>query len=81
MYTDMHASGGEPARVDRVKDSIPMGRGGQPEEVPGRSYGWQATKPPSSQARSSMSPAVNKQRSAAPGSGNDCVRLMNGPST
>ncbi len=27
------ASGGEPGRVDRVKDSIPMGRGGEPEEV------------------------------------------------
>jgi NAD(P)-dependent dehydrogenase (short-subunit alcohol dehydrogenase family) len=33
IYTDMHASGGEPGRVDRIKDSIPMGRGGQPEEV------------------------------------------------
>lgn len=33
IYTEMHASGGEPNRVDRVKDSIPMGRGGQPEEV------------------------------------------------
>ena len=33
IYTDMHASGGEPGRVDRVKDSIPLGRGGQPEEV------------------------------------------------
>ncbi|WP_025100521.1 SDR family oxidoreductase [Burkholderia sp. A1] len=33
IYTDMHASGGEPERVNRVKDSIPMGRGGQPEEV------------------------------------------------
>lgn len=33
IYTDMHASGGESGRVDRVKDSIPMGRGGQPEEV------------------------------------------------
>ena len=33
IYTEMHASGGEPDRVDRVKDSIPMGRGGQPEEV------------------------------------------------
>ena len=33
IYTDMHASGGEPGRVDRVRDSIPMGRGGQPEEV------------------------------------------------
>lgn len=33
IYTDMHASGGEPGRVDRVRDTIPMGRGGQPEEV------------------------------------------------
>ena len=33
IYTEMHASGGEPDRVDRVRDSIPMGRGGQPEEV------------------------------------------------
>ncbi len=32
-YTEMYARGGEPGRVDRVKDSIPMGRGGQPEEV------------------------------------------------
>ena len=33
IYTEMHADGGEPGRVDRVKDSVPMGRGGQPEEV------------------------------------------------
>jgi len=33
IYTEMHASGGEPGRVDRVKDSLPMGRGGEPEEV------------------------------------------------
>jgi len=33
IYTEMHASGGEPGRVDRVKDSIPMGRGGEPDEV------------------------------------------------
>lgn len=33
IYTDMHASGGEPGRVDRVKSTIPMQRGGQPEEV------------------------------------------------
>jgi NAD(P)-dependent dehydrogenase (short-subunit alcohol dehydrogenase family) len=29
----MHASGGEPDRVDRVKALVPMKRGGQPEEV------------------------------------------------
>lgn len=33
IYTDIHAGGGEPGRVDRIKDSIPMKRGGQPEEV------------------------------------------------
>lgn len=33
IYTDMHASGGRPDRVDQIKESIPMGRGGQPEEV------------------------------------------------
>src|SRR5690606_5175595 len=33
IYTDIHASGGEPGRVDRVKASVPLRRGGQPEEV------------------------------------------------
>jgi len=33
IYTDIHASGGEPGRVDRIKDTVPMKRGGQPEEV------------------------------------------------
>lgn len=33
IYTDIHASGGEPDRVERIKDSIPMQRGGRPEEV------------------------------------------------
>lgn len=42
IYTDMHASGGEPGKVDRVKDSIPMGRGGQPEEI-ARAILWLAS--------------------------------------
>lgn len=42
IYTEMHASGGEPGRVDRVKDSVPMGRGGQPEEV-ARAILWLAS--------------------------------------
>jgi len=33
IYTDIHASGGEPNRVDRVKGATPMKRGGQPYEV------------------------------------------------
>jgi NAD(P)-dependent dehydrogenase (short-subunit alcohol dehydrogenase family) len=33
IYTDIHASGGDPQRVDRVKDSVPMKRGGYPDEV------------------------------------------------
>ena len=33
IYTDLHAKGGEPARVDRVKAMVPMQRGGKAEEV------------------------------------------------
>lgn len=33
IYTDIHASGGEPNRVERVKEFIPMKRGGQAIEV------------------------------------------------
>ncbi len=33
IYTDIHASGGEPNRVERVKAFIPMKRGGQVIEV------------------------------------------------
>ena len=33
IYTEIHASGGEPQRVDRVKAAVPMQRGGQAEEV------------------------------------------------
>jgi NAD(P)-dependent dehydrogenase (short-subunit alcohol dehydrogenase family) len=33
IYTEMHASGGEPDRVDRVKAFVPMKRGGHPDEV------------------------------------------------
>lgn len=35
IYTDMHASGGEPGRVDRLKSVIPLRRGGTVEEVAG----------------------------------------------
>jgi NAD(P)-dependent dehydrogenase (short-subunit alcohol dehydrogenase family) len=33
IYTDIHASGGEPNRVDRVKAFVPMRRGGTADEV------------------------------------------------
>lgn len=33
IYTDMHASGGEPNRVDRVKAFVPLQRGGTADEV------------------------------------------------
>ncbi len=33
IYTEIHASGGEPERVDRVKHNVPMQRGGTAEEV------------------------------------------------
>jgi NAD(P)-dependent dehydrogenase (short-subunit alcohol dehydrogenase family) len=33
IYTEIHVSGGEPGRVDRVKDAVPMKRGGDAVEV------------------------------------------------
>ncbi|MEI6895801.1 MAG: SDR family oxidoreductase [Colwellia sp.] len=33
IHTDMHADGGEPDRINRVKNSIPLKRGGTPAEV------------------------------------------------
>ena len=33
IYTEMHASGGEPNRIERLKSKIPLKRGGQPQEV------------------------------------------------
>jgi NAD(P)-dependent dehydrogenase (short-subunit alcohol dehydrogenase family) len=33
IYTELHAQGGEPGRVDRVKSLVAMQRGGQPEEI------------------------------------------------
>jgi NAD(P)-dependent dehydrogenase (short-subunit alcohol dehydrogenase family) len=33
IYSDIHASGGEPGRVDRLAASLPMKRGGYPDEV------------------------------------------------
>ncbi len=33
IHTDIHASGGEPNRIERIKGAIPMKRGGDPEEV------------------------------------------------
>lgn len=33
IYTELHALGGEPQRVDRVKEGVPMKRGGTAEEV------------------------------------------------
>ena len=33
IYTEIHASGGEPGRVDRLGPQLPMKRGGQAIEV------------------------------------------------
>lgn len=33
IYTDIHASGGEPDRIERVRHAVPMLRGGYPDEV------------------------------------------------
>ncbi|WP_290796479.1 SDR family oxidoreductase [Flavihumibacter sp. UBA7668] len=33
IHTEIHAAGGEPDRINRLKDSIPLKRGGRAEEV------------------------------------------------
>ena len=33
IHTEIHAQGGEPGRLGRLAPTVPMGRGGQPEEV------------------------------------------------
>lgn len=33
IHTEMHADGGEPERIERLKSIIPLQRGGKPEEV------------------------------------------------
>jgi NAD(P)-dependent dehydrogenase (short-subunit alcohol dehydrogenase family) len=33
IHTDIHASGGEPNRIERIKSAIPMKRGGDADEV------------------------------------------------
>ncbi|MCU8505689.1 SDR family oxidoreductase [Vibrio vulnificus] len=42
IHTDMHADGGEPERVERLKSIIPLQRGGKPEEVAEAIY-WLAS--------------------------------------
>lgn len=42
IYTDIHADGGEPDRVNRLKEKLPMKRGGEPEEVADAIY-WLAS--------------------------------------
>ncbi len=42
IHTDMHADGGEPERIERLKSIIPLKRGGQPEEVAEAIY-WLAS--------------------------------------
>ncbi|MAD89964.1 MAG: NAD(P)-dependent oxidoreductase [Pseudoalteromonas sp.] len=42
IYTDIHADGGEPDRVNRLKEKLPMQRGGEPTEVAEAIY-WLAS--------------------------------------
>ena len=37
--TQMHADGGEPQRLQRIAPSVPLQRGGQPDEV-AKAIGW-----------------------------------------
>lgn len=39
IETDIHASGGQPLRVEHLRHLVPMQRGGRPEEV-ARTIAW-----------------------------------------
>ena len=42
IYTELHALGGEPGRVDRLKSAVPMKRGGETAEI-ARAILWLAS--------------------------------------
>ena len=56
IYTEMHASGGEPNRVERLKLKIPLQRGGKPKEVAEAIF-WLATEKSSFVTGSFIDPA------------------------
>jgi len=66
IYTDIHASGGEPGRVDRVKQFVPMKRGGQPEEVASAILWLLSDEASYATARSSTWPAGGNDSSRHP---------------
>lgn len=59
IYTEIHAAGGEPNRVERVKALVPMKRGGTPTRSRARFSGCSPTKPRIRPGRSSTSPEGN----------------------
>lgn len=65
IYTDIHAAGGGPNRVERVKEFVPMKRGGHPEEV-ARAILWLLSRRPRIRpGRSSTSQAASSCRTSA----------------
>ncbi|MDO3387502.1 SDR family oxidoreductase [Gilvimarinus sp. SDUM040013] len=56
IYTEMHASGGEPNRVQRLESKIPLQRGGKPKEV-AQAILWLATEKSSFVTGSFVDPA------------------------
>lgn len=56
INTEMHASGGEPNRIERLKSKIPLQRGGEPREVAEAIF-WLATEKSSFVTGSFIDPA------------------------
>lgn len=62
IYTDIHTSGGEPGRVDRVKAFVPMKRGGSRKRSQRPSCGCCPTRRRTPPARSSTWPAGGRHQ-------------------
>ena len=61
IYTDIHASGGEAGRVDRLKSGVPMQRGGLPAEV-AESILWLLSSPNKNLKARSVNPMLDSRR-------------------
>ena len=65
IHTGIHARGGEPGRIERLRRQIPLGRGGLPRKLPMQFSGFSLPRPHTPPADSSTSQVANSRRDLA----------------